>query len=326
MKMEQVSENCYAVVNEKNRICDANSGLVNTAGGMVIDTQSDLPHARKMIKLFSDVWAGMPKQLVNTHEDADHVYGNQLFDEAEIIGHRSLPERMASVAEPEEFQKLMKMANGKVSGMLMKMLHPGIVAAGQQLDEDYDFGKVELVPPTTLFDDRMVVNLDDLDVHLIHVGPCHQVGDTLVWVPKERVLFAGDVIFRLCTPMGWVGTFEKWSETLDFITNELSPEWIVPGHGPVSGPEAATDMKAYLTYVNNEARAFFDAGKSAIEASQKIDLGPYGDWESPERIYMNIERAYREFRGEPADEPWDQAKVFDHLYNLAKTRGLTPVF
>ena len=41
MKMQQVSDNCFAVLNEKNRVCDANSGLINRAGGVVIDTQSD---------------------------------------------------------------------------------------------------------------------------------------------------------------------------------------------------------------------------------------------------------------------------------------------
>jgi hypothetical protein len=46
MKLQQVSENCFAVLNEKNRVCDANSGLINLGGGVVVDTQSDLPHGR----------------------------------------------------------------------------------------------------------------------------------------------------------------------------------------------------------------------------------------------------------------------------------------
>jgi len=326
MKMEQVSDSCFAVVNEKNRVCDANSGLVNTAGGMVVDTQSDLPHARQMIEMFSRVWPAMPERVVNTHEDSDHVYGNQLFEGAEIIGHRSVPERMKDVAEPAELQKLMRVANGMLTGRLLRWIHPGVVAAGAQLNEDYDFSDVKLVPPTTLFDDRLVVDLDDTEVHLIHVGPCHQVGDTLVWVPKERVLFAGDVIFRLCTPMGWVGTFEKWLAVLDFIVDDLEPEVIVPGHGPVSGVEAATEMKAYLKYVRDESRQCYDHGLSAGDAARKIDLGPYAQWLSPERIYLNVERAYREFRGEPADKPWDQAKTFDEIYAVATTRGLDPVF
>ena len=91
MKMQQVSDSCFAVLNEKNRICDANSGLINRAGGVVIDTQSDLTHARQMIDMFSKVWPAMPRRVVNTHEDADHVWGNQLFEGAEIIAHRSVP-------------------------------------------------------------------------------------------------------------------------------------------------------------------------------------------------------------------------------------------
>lgn len=84
MKLQQVSENCFAVLNEKNRVCDANSGLINLGGGVVVDTQSDLPHGRKMIELFGKVWRAMPKRVVNTHEDGDHVWGNQLFEGAEI--------------------------------------------------------------------------------------------------------------------------------------------------------------------------------------------------------------------------------------------------
>ncbi len=326
MKMEQVSNNCYAVLNEKNRVCDANSGLINIGGGMVIDTQSDLNHARQMIEMFGKVWPAMPRRVVNTHEDSDHVFGNQLFEGAEIIGHRSLPERMKQVAEPEELQHLMQTANSPVSGPQIKAAHPGLFVAAGQIAEDYDFSEVKLVPPTTLFDDRLEIILDATEVHILHVGPCHQVGDAIVWLPKERVLFAGDVLFRLCTPMGWVGTFAKWFETLDMIAEELKPDVIVPGHGPVCGVEGVTEMKAYLQYVQKESRHFFDMGIEAGEAGSKIDLGPYADWLCHERIYMNVERAYREFRGEPFDQPWDQASTFDKIYNIAVARGINPSF
>ena len=203
MKMEQVSRNCFAVLNEKNRVCDANSGLINAGGGVVIDTQSDLPHARQMIEMFGRVWSAMPNRVVNTHEDSDHVFGNQLFNGAEIIGHRSLPERMQKVAEPEELRHMMHAASDPTSRGQLTALHPGVVAAADQLAEDYDFGGIDLVPPTTVFDDSLELVLEDVTVRILHVGPCHQVGDSIVWLPDERVLFAGDVLFRLCTPMGW---------------------------------------------------------------------------------------------------------------------------
>jgi cyclase len=321
MEMKQVSANCFAVLNEKNRVCDANSGLINLGGGVVIDTQSDLRHARLMIDFFSKVWAGMPRRVVNTHEDADHVWGNQLFRNAEIIAHRTVPERMKKVAEPAESQKMLHGVGRLLTRLAVRALHPGIVAAGQQLLEDYNFDGIELVLPTTVFDTRYQIDLEGTKVELIYVGPCHQVGDTIVHVPSERVVFAGDVLFRQCTPMGWTGTYEKWFQCLDLMIR-LEPETIVPGHGPICGLEGVKEMKAYLQYVRDESKKCFDNGMTSLEASKRIELGPYGAWHAPARLYMNVERAYRELRNEAPDAPWDTAATFDAIYQVARARGI----
>jgi cyclase len=321
MKMEQVSDNCYAVLNERNRVCDANSGFINCGGGVVIDTQSDLAHAKQMIELFGKVWTAMPKRVINTHEDSDHVWGNQLFEEAEIIAHRTVPERMRQVADPNETQKLMWGAGHLITRMLLKATHPGLLAAGRQLQEDYNFEDIELVLPTTLFDERYELDLDGTEAHLIYVGPCHQVGDTIVHLPKEGVVFAGDVVFRQCTPMGWTGSYEKWFQCLDLIT-ELEPNVVVPGHGPICGIEGVREMKEYLQYVRDESRTGFEKGLTSLDAAKRIEFGPYGQWRAPARLYLNVERAFREFRDEPADAPWDSAKTFDAIYKLAKAKGI----
>jgi glyoxylase-like metal-dependent hydrolase (beta-lactamase superfamily II) len=325
MNLQQVSENCFAVLNERNRVCDANSGLINRGGGVVIDTQSDLAHARRMIELFGKVWPGMPKRVINTHEDGDHVWGNQLFKGAEIIAHRTVPERMKHAADPAETQHLLKAAGRFPSRLLLGAMHPGALAIARQLQQDYNFDGIELVLPTTLFDERYVLDLDGTEVHLIYVGPCHQVGDTIVHLPEERVVFAGDVIFRQCSPMGWTGTYEKWLKTLDLII-WLDPEVIVPGHGPLCGIEGAMEMKAYLEYVREESMRYFGQGMTALEAAKRIEFGPYGEWRAPARLYMNVERAYREFRNEPADAQWDSAGVFDAVYKVAKAKGIEVEF
>ena len=325
MKMQQVSANCFAVLNEKNRLCDANSGLINMGGAVVIDTQSDLSHARRMIELFGKVWRAMPERVINTHEDGDHVWGNQLFQGAEIIAHRTLPERMKQVADPRKCQELLHGAERFLSRWMLRAAHPGALALARQLQQDYDFDGIRLVLPTTLFDERYVLDLDGTEVHLIHVGPCHQVGDTIVHVPKERVVFAGDVIFRQCTPIGWTGSYDKWLRALDLII-WLDPDVIVPGHGPVCGIEGAMEMKAYLEYVREESRGRFDRGLSALEASEKIELGPYGGYRAPARLYMNVERAYRESRNEAEDAPWDHAKTFDAIYAVAQAKGIEVEF
>jgi glyoxylase-like metal-dependent hydrolase (beta-lactamase superfamily II) len=274
-----------------------------------------------MIELFGKVWRGMPKRVINTHEDGDHVWGNQLFEGAEIIAHRTVKELMPHVADPRETQQLLRGADHFFSRMLLKALHPG----ARQLQQDFDFDGIKLVLPTTVFEERHVLNLDGTEVHLIYVGPCHQIGDTIIHVPKERVVFAGDVIFRQCTPMGWNGTYDKWLKVLDLII-WLDPDVIVPGHGPVCGIEGAMEMKAYLQYVREESRRWFDEGLTSLEASKRIDLGPYGAYRAPARLYMNVERAYRECRHEAADAPWDHAKTFDAIYALARARGIEVEF
>jgi cyclase len=325
MKLHQVSDNCYAVLCEKNRVMDANSGLINCGEGMVVDTQSELPHARKMIELFSTVWKNAPKYVGLTHEDIDHVGGNQLFPEADIIAHRSIAERMPTVADPEETRKLLGAVEHLPTRLLLEGLHHGAEAIAVQLAEDYDFEGVELVLPTTVFDDRYELDLDGTVVEMIHVDPCHQMGDTIVHVPAEGVVFAGDIIFHGSTPMGWVGTYDAFFKALDLIIS-LNPKAIVPGHGPICGVEGVTEMKEYLQYVRTESRKCFDDGMSSLDAAKKIDFGPYGSWKAPARLYINVERAYREFRNEPSDAEWDKPATFDAIYKVAKARDIAIEF
>ncbi len=159
MKMQQVSDHCFAVLNETNRVCDANSGLINLAEGVLIDTQSDLLHARQMIGLFSSVWSAMPRYVVLTHEDLDHVAGNQLFPGAEIIAHRTVAERMKHTADPSESQKLQHAVADPATRTMLETAQPGLLAVASQLQEDFDFDGIELVLPTTVFEDRHVLDL-----------------------------------------------------------------------------------------------------------------------------------------------------------------------
>src|SRR3989475_9551795 len=135
---------------------------------------------------------------------------------------------------------------------------PALAAFARAL-ADWDFSGIELTPPTTLIDDRLDLDLEGMRVSLRYVGPAHTAGDVIVHLPAEHIVFTGDVLFRLCTPIGWEGTFERWIRALDQIV-ALEPEVVVPGHGPPCGVEGPRDMKAYLQYVRAESRGVFDAG------------------------------------------------------------------
>jgi len=204
---------------------------------------------------------------------------------------------------------------------VLTAVHPGLLAAGDQLAQDYDFDGIELVLPTTLFDDRHVLDLDGTEAHLIHVGPAHQVGDVIVHLPSEAVLFTGDVLFHECTPMGWAGSYDQFFSAIDTMIG-LNPAVVVPGHGPVCGIDSLHAERDYFQRVHDESRVAFDAGLTAQEAAERLQLGRFGGWKAPTRLALNVERAYREFRDEAPDAPWDKPAIFDSMHALAIARGL----
>ena len=81
-----------------------------------------------------------------------------------------------------------------------------------------------------------------------------------------------------------------------------------------------------ISYVRDESRRHFDAGLTSLEAAKRIEFGPYGEWRAPARLFMNVERAYREFRNEPPDAPWDTSATFDAIYKVATAKGIPVEF
>ena len=321
MELERVSEHAWAAISPAYRFCDANAGFVAAGSGLVVDTLSDLAHAGALKAAIGRVFADPPGRVVNTHEDLDHVFGNQVFAGAEVIGHRSLPERMPKAASPIRMRRTMEYAGNKLARLGLRLFGPGALAAVDQLGDDYDFTGVELVPPTTLVDDRLALDLDGFPVELIHVGPAHQEGDLLVHLPGEGVVFTGDIVFKDATPIGWRGTFDDWRRALDRI-EALAPQRVVPGHGPVCGLDGVADVRAYLDHVEAHARPLFDAGVKELEAAERIPLERFAHWHCPARLYANVLRAYRGFRGEAPDAPWNFLDLFNGMHKIARKRGL----
>ena len=89
MELKEIAKDVYACLQEDKGFGWNNSGFINRGGGLVVDTFWDLPFTRQMIKLYRGKGPQPPRYLVNTHHNGDHVWGNQLFEGAEIIAHRN---------------------------------------------------------------------------------------------------------------------------------------------------------------------------------------------------------------------------------------------
>lgn len=310
MELTAIGPDVYACLQPDRGLGWSNSGLIARGGGLVVDTFWDLPRTRSAMELFAPHLDGADaaRQLVVTHHNGDHCYGNQLYAEAgsEIIGHRLCAEYMGRDAGPG-FLKAMAETD---LDELPEHLRPFSVAL-----RDFDFDGVEVTPPTTTMDDELTLDVGGTEVRVEYLGPAHTAGDVIVHLPEHGIVFTGDLLFHQCTPIGWEGTSAQWCAALDHIA-ALEPETVVPGHGPLATPEGLLEMRDYLAYVFSEAEQHHAAGRTPLEAAKRIELGRWAGWNEPERLAFNVHRAYRELDGKPWDEQLDVMEVFADVGRL----------
>ncbi|MBS1879432.1 MAG: MBL fold metallo-hydrolase [Actinobacteria bacterium] len=141
---------------------------------------------------------------------------------------------------------------------------------------------VELVPPDLTYEGQLRINLGGRAVELLDVGPAHTRGDQLIWLPQERVLFAGDLIenafFPILPDPDANGVW--WLEALDRIA-ALEPETVVGGHGAVGGPELIEAFREYLERVRDRNAELEAAGTESGEIVTTIEaevLERYDGW------------------------------------------------
>jgi len=137
------------------------------------------------------------------------------------------------------------------------------------------------------------------------------------------VLFAGDLLFNGGTPFLLAGSIAGSIEVLEQVVRPLGAATIVPGHGPVCGPELIEDVLGYVRFVEALARSGRAAGLSPLEAARQADLGRYAAWTDAERIVGNLHRAYLELAGGDRGAPLDADAALRDMVACNGGRPLT---
>ena len=289
----------------------SNAGLIADAGeSLLVDTLFDAVLTREMLDVMADasgITAEMIDTVVNTHANGDHTHGNGLCTKAESIASESSAKEMEAFT-PQMMQQFMDSAGA-------------LGEAGDYLKEvfgAFDFSQVAEKLPTKTFRDELNLNVGAKSVRLLEVGPAHTRGDVLVYVPEDKTIFTGDILFIEGTPLMWAGPVANWVRACDQII-ELAPDVIVPGHGPLTDVAGVEKVKAYLQYITGEARARFDAGLSVREAALDIALGDYDRWIDAERIAINVDTLYREFSGKTGST--DTLAMFGLMAEVRRNRA-----
>ncbi|MFJ5810150.1 MBL fold metallo-hydrolase [Streptomyces sp. NPDC093093] len=277
----QPATGVHAYVQPDGGWCLNNAGFVSDGGRtLLVDTAATRRRALALREAVASTGVPMPRTVVNTHHHGDHTYGNGVFaPEALILGHDN--------ARAEQ------------------------LAAGHQLEMIWpttDFGAVEIVPPDLTYNDRTTLHVGDIEVRIIHPGVAHTTGDSLVWLPGQRVVFTGDLVFAGGTPFLAMGSLSGSLRAMELLRS-LDAETVVPGHGPLTDPSAYEATERYLRHVAELALEGRAKGLTPLETALGADLGEFAAWRESERLVANLHRAYAELAGEPEGAPLDIVAV-----------------
>lgn len=265
----------------------SNAGLVSSYGEtLLVDTLMSVPLTRTMLDEFARVPGGERiDSVVNTHANPDHFFGNGLVADAEIISTEKTREEMSQFSAP---MLAGLRENYHTMGESGEFLY-------ETMGRKFDFSGVdEVTLPSRTFTDRLSLKVGDKQVDLIDLGPAHTESDTIAWLPEDRVVFTGDLLFNEGHPIMWAGPVENWIAACNFIA-ALDPQVVVPGHGPITDVQAVRNMGAYFEYVRDEARQRWDAGIDFQDAARDINMQEFRGWSDPERIVANVFSLYKQW-------------------------------
>jgi glyoxylase-like metal-dependent hydrolase (beta-lactamase superfamily II) len=293
----EVAPKVFAFVQATGETGISNAGLiVGSEAAIAVDALMVPSMTRRFVAAIKKATRKAVSHLINTHHHLDHTGGNRFFRAAAIISHAKCREALAPGFPPLP---------------LLQRFMPRFAK---------EFPLLKVVLPAVTFDDRMVIHDGHREIQLWHPGgPAHTVGDTAVYLPKEKVLFAGDIAFHYVTPLAFQGHVGNWIKAADRLL-AFDAEAIIPGHGPIGTKADLKKMRDYLALVRREAKRRFDAGMSPEEAARDIRLGIYARWREAERILPNVMRCYQEFRNE-LDRPLDLVKMIEGMERLRGARA-----
>jgi len=276
----RLSKNCWAFTAEG----DPNSGvIVGDDGVMVVDAQATPLMAREVIRRIRRVTSKPIRYLVLSHYHAVRVLGASAYKAEQVIASQrtlGLIRERGRQDMASEIGRFPRLFRGAAS-------IPG------------------LTWPTMVFKDEMTVMMGKLEVRILHPGPGHTGGDTIVWVPSQRVLFSGDLVEYAAGIYTGDAHLEPWPQTLEKL-RALKPRALVPGRGPALTTPAASDKA--IRYTRDFVRGLYASARKGVAARKTLKqvyeatrrrMDPvYGAFPIYEHCMpFDVSRAYDEARG-----------------------------
>ncbi len=225
--------------------------------------------------------------IINTDHHRGHIIGNQYFPMATVIAHEFAWKNMRSYGDSFRTR-------------LLNLYRNRMPDAAEEWRQH-----LTIIEPEITFSGRTFLFKGDKEIHLIPVGG-HTPATTVVYLPKERLLFAGDVVVTDRPPFLSQGDTKQWLEALTYL-RKLRYDVLIPGHGELTGKEATENMSEFLRKIRRRVRSAYRMGLSKTDTARSlkhlIQYWPIPPFEKPKadrRFKSSLSRVWNEMRAEDA--------------------------
>jgi glyoxylase-like metal-dependent hydrolase (beta-lactamase superfamily II) len=247
--------------------------IVGDRAALVIDTGLGPRNGAAVYEVAKKLAGTKALYLVTTHVHPEHDLGAQAF-----------PDTTTLIRSTDQVKEIAE------SGLRLAKVFASRSAINAELLKDADFRKADIT-----FERDYDLDLGGVQAKLTAMGPNHTVGDTIIWIGSERVLFAGDLAMRaqpaFASPHS---SLRHWLASLDRLEG-LKPVIIVPSHGPTGdGTGFITGYRAYLTEVRDRAAGEKRAGRSVDQAVETVTAAFDNRAPDKARLAGAIKAAYAE--------------------------------
>jgi len=278
-KFEKVAEGVYYAT---GGLGSNNVVIVNDNDVMLVDAGTTPGNARRFVADVKMLTNKPVKYVVNTHWHFDHTDGNQIFGpDVQVIGQEYLAKAITpDIVNREPFRtstgagltaqidSLKKQAAEEKDAGKKAALNKQIADA-QLLQQEIK--ELKPTPPNKTYKDKLVIQSGSREIDILFLGRGHTEGDTVVFLPKEKIVATGDLMESRLAYMG-DAIFDEWIDTLEKL-KKLDFAIDLPGHGiPFGDKGLITAYQDYLQDVIVKGNELKRGGMSPEEIAQKIDL------------------------------------------------------
>jgi cyclase len=291
--LEKVTPNVYAAIAKEGGGSAANAGFVDLGDKVIVFDTFNTQQASKDLRDIAEKVTELPiKWVINSHWHGDHIRGNQTFTNCDIISSEITYEKMKEI-HPSRISKQKNDLQG-LSKYIESLNRKNDSALHDQIhflrELETSLPTLELTLPHQTFNGEFTFPGTKCSAKLFSLGGGHSFCDAILYIPEEKVIFMGDLLFVGCHPT----FFEEsnpdiWVEILRKV-EDLEFEAAIPGHGSVGDKADVIHLIHYINELQDAVRA--------CDSIEEIEIHEkYRGWKSSEVFYQNIKILHKQING-----------------------------